>query len=133
MCTGQTLTLTGRTVHPGCARTEGARDAVFPFRSFPRAPLVSHIFSIAGSNTGAEREVSQGRIFLRRVAVGAKRRALTGLPRSVHSPAKKWEITRSRPVFPARRFSSVRPLVSLPSLLDPQPIHRRAYRVLRCK
>jgi hypothetical protein len=40
---------------------------------------------------------------LRRVAVGAKRRALTGLPRSVHSPAEKWEITRSRGrrVFPA--------------------------------
>jgi hypothetical protein len=48
----------------------------------------------------------------RRVAVGANRRALTGLPRSVNSPAKKWEITRSRsrPVFPARRFSSVCPL-----------------------
>ena len=31
-------------------------------RSLPRPPFVSHIFSIAGSNTGAEREVSQGRI-----------------------------------------------------------------------
>jgi len=43
---------------------------------------------------------------LRRVAVGAKRRALTGLPRSAHSPAEKWETTRSRDgrVFPAALF-----------------------------
>jgi hypothetical protein len=49
---------------------EGTRDGVFPEGiapvsspgSLPRPLFGSHIFSIAGSNTGAEREVSQGRV-----------------------------------------------------------------------
>jgi hypothetical protein len=34
----------------------------FPQGHLNRPPFISHMFSIAGSNTGAEREVSQGRI-----------------------------------------------------------------------
>jgi hypothetical protein len=59
----------GTTVHVGAAETHVppvrvpcAEGAVSSPRLLPRPPFVSHIVSTAGSNTGAEREVSQGRI-----------------------------------------------------------------------
>jgi hypothetical protein len=58
---------------------------------------------------------------LRRVAVGAKRRALIGLPRSVHSSAEEWEIIRSlgRRVFPAAR-SFCPPAAASPGIRPPR-------------
>ncbi len=104
ICTGQTRTLTGRTAPRLCAHRR-RKGCCLPFRSFPRVRLVSHIFSIAGSNTGRRGRLVKAAFFAPRSG-RSERRALTGLPRSVHSPARKWEITRSsrRAVLPARRF-----------------------------
>jgi hypothetical protein len=70
-------------------------------RAAPRFPFLSHIFSMAGSKQSGEGAVSRARGF--GAFIGAQRRPLTRLPRSVHSPAKKWEITASprRCFFPA--------------------------------
>ena len=57
-------TLTGRHVLSGCARALRRRRKgwCLALDYFLGPSFVSHIFSMAGSNTGAEREVSQGRI-----------------------------------------------------------------------
>jgi len=110
MCAGQSPN-TQRTpcafrVCASCA--EGARDGVFPQITSSAPIWFSHFFDGWKQHRSGEGGKSRPHS-LRLVAVGAKRRALTGLPRSVHSPAEKWEITRSRDrqVFPAA-LSSVR-------------------------
>jgi len=54
--------------------------------------ISSHLYP-SGDKTGADRETgSSPRVFSgRRLAVGAKRRGLTRLPRSVQSSRKKWD------------------------------------------
>jgi hypothetical protein len=134
---------------PGLCAPKAQGMLSSPLRSFPRFPFVSHIFSIAGSNTGAEREVSQGRTSRARVAVGAKRRASTGLPRSVHSPAKNGRSPVPVQSFPHGAFfcppAAAAPAdqagsptaAGRPMKPDPQPNSsqkdRRKYRVFRCK
>jgi hypothetical protein len=63
--------------------------AICFFRRAP-APIFQSHFFLAGSNTGAEREPGQGRAFSS-AFIGAQRRPLTRLPRSVHSLRKKWD------------------------------------------
>src|ERR1700681_1998120 len=80
-----------------------AQGTVSSPRLLHRPPICfSHFFDSWKQHRSGEGGQSRPHS-LRRVAVGAKRRAVTGLPRSVHSPAEKWEIThsRGRRVFPA--------------------------------
>ena len=59
------------------------------FRAAPWLPFFNPIFSMAGSKQSGEGAVSRARVL--GAFIGAQRRPLTRLPRSVHSPAKKWE------------------------------------------
>src|SRR5438128_2189797 len=69
----------------------------------------SFIFPIAGSKTGAHKEVGQGRAFCARRASGRKRRALTNLPRSVQSYREKWK-KRMHPLHLFSQATFVDPL-----------------------
>ena len=73
----------------------GARDGVFPQLAFPLRPA-SHLFLTffpwLEAHRSGEGDESRARAF--GAFIGAQRRPLTRLPRSVQSPAKKWEISR---------------------------------------
>src|SRR5208283_2962391 len=71
---------------------EGARDGVFAYPAFALRPG-SHFFLTFFrwlEANRAEREPGQGRAAFC-AFIGAQRRPLTRLPRSVHSSAKKWD------------------------------------------
>jgi len=89
---------------PGCS-PDATRFSALPFSlrrrrkgwclgsscGFPvvlRLPFLSHIFSMAGSKRSGEGDESRARVL--GAFIGAQRRPLTRLPRSVHSSAKKW-------------------------------------------
>jgi hypothetical protein len=69
-----------------------------PFALRLAAPISFSHFFLAGSKRSGEGEESSARVL--GAFIGAQRRPLTQLPRSVHSPAKKWEIS------PAAFFST---------------------------
>src|SRR5208282_4312974 len=84
---------------------EGARDGVLAHPAFalrPGSHLFVTFFRWLEANR-AEREASPGRAVFAR---SAQRRPLTRLPRSVHSPAEKWEIS------PRAFFSTSSPAVT---------------------
>jgi hypothetical protein len=80
-------------------------DGVFPPRSLNRPPFVSHIFSIAGSNTARRGGVVKAAFFAPRSG-RSEAQSLDWPPAISTLASGKWEITRSRGrrVFPAALF-----------------------------